>query len=210
MERFEIAADRHGKIRTILEAAQKRFGIFGVEKTSMREIADDIKMSKAALYYYFPDKESLYKSVLLEEQSEFISEILQKMSSIGDPELLIREYAVNRISYFRKLVNLTRLKYESYSGMKPMLQHSVDSFKKKECEVVAGILEKGKMSGRFEIKDTNEMAILFLDLLKGIRLSTMNNMSSLFIGEEEYSVLLEKTIAFVDLFIRGINTKKDN
>ena len=210
MERFEIAADRHGKIRTILEAAQKRFGIFGVEKTSMREIADDIKMSKAALYYYFPDKESLYKSVLLEEQSEFISEILQKMSFIGDPELLIREYAVNRISYFRKLVNLTRLKYESYSGMKPMLQHSVDSFKKKECEVVAGILEKGKMSGRFEIKDTNEMAILFLDLLKGIRLSTMNNMSSLFIGEEEYSVLLEKTIAFVDLFIRGINTKKDN
>ena len=50
--------DKSKKLKLIIEASQKRFGIFGVEKTSMREIADDLKLSKASLYYYFPDKES--------------------------------------------------------------------------------------------------------------------------------------------------------
>ena len=61
----------NNKTDLIIEAAQKRFGLYGVEKTSMREIANDLKLSKASLYYYFPDKESLYKAVVEKEQKEF-------------------------------------------------------------------------------------------------------------------------------------------
>ena len=50
------------KIDQIIESAQKRFGIFGLMKTTMREIAEDLNMSKGLLYYYFPDKEHLYKA----------------------------------------------------------------------------------------------------------------------------------------------------
>jgi AcrR family transcriptional regulator len=48
----------------IIEAAQKRFSHFGVGKTTMNEIADDLSISKASLYYYFPDKLNLYAAVL--------------------------------------------------------------------------------------------------------------------------------------------------
>ncbi|HEY4784669.1 MAG TPA: helix-turn-helix domain-containing protein, partial [Bacteroidales bacterium] len=50
------------KLEVILKAAQKRFGLYGLEKTTMKEIASDMGMSKAALYYYFPDKEGLFKA----------------------------------------------------------------------------------------------------------------------------------------------------
>src|SRR5438128_9330539 len=53
-----------GKRETIIEAALKRFTHFGVGKTTMNEIADDLSISKASLYYYFPDKLNLYGAVL--------------------------------------------------------------------------------------------------------------------------------------------------
>jgi AcrR family transcriptional regulator len=43
------------KVTSIIEAARKRFSHYGLTKTTMNEIAADIGMSKASLYYYFPD-----------------------------------------------------------------------------------------------------------------------------------------------------------
>ena len=48
----------------ILEAAIRRFSHFGLAKTTMAEIAQDLSFSKALLYYYYPDKHSLYTAAL--------------------------------------------------------------------------------------------------------------------------------------------------
>src|SRR5690606_16924398 len=48
----------------IIEAAVRRFGHFGIAKTTMAEIAADLSMSKASLYYYFPDKNHLCAAAL--------------------------------------------------------------------------------------------------------------------------------------------------
>src|SRR5665647_1398086 len=122
MNLTKTGIDKSKKLQIIIEASQKRFGVFGVEKTSMREIADDIKLSKASLYYYFPDKESLYKSVVEKEQSEFINNVSKRILSINEPEQLLREYAKARLSYFRTLLNLSRLRLEVYSDLKPVLR----------------------------------------------------------------------------------------
>ncbi len=76
-----MQSEKGNKEQLILEAAQKRFGMYGIEKTSMREIADDLKLSKASLYYYFPDKESLYRAVIEKEQGEFIERIRERMTA---------------------------------------------------------------------------------------------------------------------------------
>src|SRR5690606_32495335 len=43
----------------IIEAALKRLAHFGFHKTTMNEIADDLRITKANLYYYYPDKSTL-------------------------------------------------------------------------------------------------------------------------------------------------------
>ncbi|HEU4470022.1 MAG TPA: TetR family transcriptional regulator, partial [Flavisolibacter sp.] len=47
----------------IVEAAIRRFSHFGIAKTTMTEIADDLSLSKQSLFYYFPDKQSLVLAV---------------------------------------------------------------------------------------------------------------------------------------------------
>jgi AcrR family transcriptional regulator len=204
---IKSVSDRTDKVQLILEASQKRFGIYGIEKTSMREIADDLKLSKASLYYYFPDKESLYKAVVQKEQAEFISSISERISSITDPEQLLIEYASTRLSYFRTLLNLSRLRFESYSGLKPGFRETIRIFKEKEKYIICKIFEKGISGGIFFITDPDQTASLFLDLLKGLRITVLNEKETLFIEQDEYELLLEKTIAFTYIFIKGIKFK---
>ena len=191
----------------IIEASQKRFGVYGVEKTSMQEIADDIKLSKASIYYYFPDKESLYKAVVEKEQVEFISKISRRILKIQEPEQLLREYANARLSYFRTLLNLSRLRLEAYSDLKPVFRETMRDFKEREKEIIMNIFEKGIMMGRFSIKNPEETASLFLDLLKGLRISVVNDKKMMIIEQEEYNQLLKNTIAFTDIFINGLKIK---
>ena len=98
MNKSDSGSGKSIKVQLIIEVAQKRFGLYGVEKTSMREIADDLKLSKASLYYYFPDKESLYKAVVEKEQNEFLDRISEKILNIREPELLLREYVSIHVS----------------------------------------------------------------------------------------------------------------
>jgi AcrR family transcriptional regulator len=204
MNTAKSGSEKANKVELIIEASQKRFGLFGIEKTSMREIANDLKLSKASLYYYFPDKESLYKAVVEKEQIEFISKISERIFSIQEPEQLLLEYANARLSYFRTLLNLSRLRLEDYSELKPGFRETIQDFKEKEKEILIRIFEKGISSGIFFINDKDQTASLFLDLLKGLRTTLVNEKRMLFIEKEEYDLLLQKTIAFTNIFIKSL------
>jgi AcrR family transcriptional regulator len=204
MEKTEVKSDKGLKEQLIIEAAQKRFGLFGIEKTSMREIADDINLSKASLYYYFPDKESLYKAVVEKEQAEFIERILKRILSIKEADKLLQEYSNSRLSYFRTLLNLSRLRLETYSNLKPVLKDTIHLFKEREKEILVQIIDKGIRDGIFFVENSDQAVSLYLDLLRGLRITVLNDKKSLVINQEEYDLLLEKTNAVTDMFIRGL------
>ncbi|MCE7001874.1 TetR/AcrR family transcriptional regulator [Kibdelosporangium philippinense] len=48
----------------ILDAARDLFAAQGVQKTSLREIADRLGISKPALYYHFSSREDLVRSII--------------------------------------------------------------------------------------------------------------------------------------------------
>jgi AcrR family transcriptional regulator len=200
--------DKSNKEQLIIKAAQRRFGMHGIEKTSMQEIADDLKLSKASLYYYFPDKESLYRSVIEKEQNQFIKSITEKVQSINKPDKLLREYVNARLSYFHTLLNLSRLRLEAYSDLRPIFRETMISFREKEKEIVENIFIDGIKKGIFYMDNPDKTASLFLDLLKGLRVSVVNNKQTLFIEPDEYQRLLENTRDFTEIFIKGISIKK--
>jgi TetR/AcrR family transcriptional regulator len=196
--------NKEDKSEIILNAAQKRFSIYGVEKTSMREIADDVNMSKASLYYYFPDKESLYLKVIEKEQSEFLKSIMEDIRVISDPGECLRKYAIKRLSYFRTLLNLGRLKVVEIYGLKPVLASTLARFSEEERKLVARILDSGRQSGQFGIQDIHKTAVLFLDLLKGLRSGFMTNKEITVINDSEYEALCNKVADITDIFIKGL------
>ena len=57
----------------IVEVALKRFCHYGFSKTTMNEIAEDLHITKANLYYYYQDKAALIRDVI-----RSVSNVLEK------------------------------------------------------------------------------------------------------------------------------------
>ena len=120
--------DSSDKLKVILKAAQKRFGIYGLEKTTMHEIASDLGMSKASLYYYYPDKESLFKAVIETEQEEFFKLLEKSFESTDDPIARSMLFVTNHLKYFKTFFNLSRLRYIDYKDFKPKIHDVMTLF----------------------------------------------------------------------------------
>lgn len=200
-------SDNPDKVNLIVDAAQKRFGAFGLMKTTMQEIASDISMSKGLLYYYFPDKEHLYKAVVEKEQNEFIKTFNSKIEKIESPEEMLKEYVNIRLSYFKSLINLNRLSFDASSSINNVLGDTWVEFRKKEIEILSKIFAKGVENRIFHISDVDETTALFVDLLKGLRFIEIHRKRIFYIDENEYEVLAKRSKLFTETFTNGLKYK---
>jgi AcrR family transcriptional regulator len=201
-------SDHPDKASQIIDVAQKRFGMYGLEKTSMREIAEDLNLTKGSLYYYFPDKEHLYAAVIEKEQEQFIRHLEESVSTITVPDEILMKYVEARINYFKVLLNLSRLRLETFKGLKPILQDKWTHFNEREVKLISIILNRGSEQGRFHIENVEETARLYLAILRGLRQSVLSHKQMMFIDEGEYDSLVQVAKSFTELFIRGIKYSK--
>lgn len=197
------------RLNQILSTAQKHFAMYGLEKSTMREIASDLSISKGALYYYFSDKEQLYKAVVEKEQEEFIQLLTEKLSLMSDPGEMFLEYIDIRMKYFRNMLNLSRFRLQDFRNLKPLIGDTWIQFQTKEVEIIEQILNIGIKQNIFFIENPNEVAQLFLDILKGLRKNELHEKELFYLNEVEYSGLVTRTFEFVKIFIKGLKNKEN-
>ncbi|MDP4265805.1 MAG: TetR/AcrR family transcriptional regulator [Bacteroidota bacterium] len=204
MTSSNISGESTGKINEILKAAQKRFGQFGLEKTTLREIASDLNMTKSSLYYYFPDKEHLFKAVVEQEQNEFIAAISDKIKKLNDAEEMLKEYVRLRFLFFKSLLNLSRLRLENFKDLKPILGDIWTYFRSREAKIIIYILEKEiEKSNPESVENVEETALLFLDLLSGLHNIALKKNEINILEPEVYNKLAKRADMFTRIFIRG-------
>lgn len=66
---MSVSADTRERI---IRAGQRRFALHGYDKTTNKDIADEAGLTTGALYHYFDSKQSLFVSVLLEEDARVL------------------------------------------------------------------------------------------------------------------------------------------
>jgi TetR/AcrR family transcriptional regulator len=196
------------KIEHILVAAQKRFGMYGLEKVTMKEIASDLNMTKGSLYYYFPDKEHLYMAVIQKEFDEFLDLVRGKIEELDDPAEMLQVFVNIRLYYFRNFLNLSRFRLDGLNALRPVMEAFWVQTRNDESALIASILQKGVDMNIFKVDDISETAFLFMDLLKGLRFLLMRNKQLFYLEEDEFEILLTRTKKFAGLFIRGISIAK--
>lgn len=59
----------------LLQIACRFFARYGYKGTSLRDIAEEAQITKAALYYHFPNKNSLYERIVLEGLRVLVDEV---------------------------------------------------------------------------------------------------------------------------------------
>ncbi len=80
----------------IIRAAVKRFARHGQSKTTLDEIARDVRIGKATIYHYFESKDQLFIESLKWEANQFIDDI---KAIFNNEELAVGARLLEYISY---------------------------------------------------------------------------------------------------------------
>jgi len=188
----------------ILDSAEKRFCRYGLKKTTMTEIAGDIGLSKASLYYYFPTKEELFKKVVKQGQNKLLNEFEGLLSSGVHAEGLLHIYLDWRLNYFCDFAHVSSLSLESINSLKPVYAQLFENFRKEEILLVGKILEKGIAAQDFENTDIAYFSELFIAIFQGLRHNVLIKKDTINITEIEYSLLQKQYESALKMFVKGI------
>jgi TetR/AcrR family transcriptional regulator len=190
----------------ILESAKRRFAHYGMSKTTMAEIAKDLSFSKALLYYYFPDKNSLYCAVLdyvITEQEEDILQVLKPVKNTEQAIMIILE---KRMEYIKKYYNLFEYTFNASKDVPEDLGKVIICSFEQQHEQITSILKNGAKRGELVIDDYEETARLLLFSLMGMRLIVIKDIKhSFFPTKEEFDAILEMQKKMAKIFIKGLS-----
>lgn len=93
----------------IIQAAVKRFTKHGINKTTLDEIARDLRIGKATIYHYFQSKEELYYATIELRTEEYLEEI---RSIFNNGEIPIEDRFIDYFIYKNSLGEKYQLIYE--------------------------------------------------------------------------------------------------
>jgi TetR/AcrR family transcriptional regulator len=201
--------EEEGKLEAILNAAQRMFGQYGLTKTTMTEIATEVGMGKASLYYYFPTKESLYEAVLVKEQGHFIQEIQKSIKPAASAVSILRLYTKKRMMLFQNCVNLSKVSFENLISAVPCVKRLVVDFGNKEVEVIQTVVELGIENGEFEKIDAKEHAQFLVEIMTGLRIAAKKKRENMVFEKDDYIALAKNMTMAVEMFISSIEAKAE-
>ncbi|MBV6393030.1 MAG: HTH-type transcriptional regulator QacR [Anaerolineales bacterium] len=134
----------------ILETAKDLFINKGYHGLSMREISDALDVSKAALYYYFKDKEELFLAILkvyLDDMSEALGRIQSEAAPRREQIRHFIEYVLAQPSKQRATI---RLASQEIVHLTPKARKAFDAlYREKFIGKVQSILQQGMDNGEF-------------------------------------------------------------
>lgn len=152
----------------IIDAALKRFSHFGFHKTTMNEIADDLRITKANLYYYYPDKSTLIVDVLIKLANDVYAgekEIVENYS--GDLMKTMYEILEYRSEYTRKYYVLHIC--ENLDWIKGLdINEVMQDFYKRDVSLMKVLYQKSVDRGELMMDDIESCACTIVEIQKGL------------------------------------------
>ena len=192
------------KRELIIETAVKRFAHFGLAKTTMTDIASDLSLSKALLYYYFPDKISLYAAVLESIIREMSDSLDKGIAKIKESQKALFFYLTKRHEYILKYHNI--LDYIRMSGteLPVSVQTILLQARAAEQKLLSSIIQIGVDSGELQVDEVDEASALLLDALMGMRAVALQNKQPFQLQRQQFEALLVRQKQLGEIFLKGL------
>ncbi|MGN0002747.1 MAG: TetR/AcrR family transcriptional regulator [Sphingobacterium composti] len=189
----------------ILETAKRRFAHYGMAKTTMAEIAKDLSFSKALLYYYFPDKNSLYAAVLehvIEECQGIVEDSIAHVNNVLEGVNAVLDVGMNfKKKYFYLLEYTILMRKELPSELDRLIINSFESQRK----TIEQIFRMGVASGELKSIDTEDTARIFVFSTLGMRMSVLKDFKNDFIPDKcEFDEILAMQKKLAEIFVEGL------
>ena len=194
------------KLEKILEAAYEQFLHYEYSKTTMNELAASLSLSKALLYYYFPDKSQLYIAVTRKLANDYLRLLENNIRKITD----LKEAFVFQIDTHHNFI-LNNYNFFDYfrlneQNMPDTIWEIVDHIRQSEMDLLGDAIMAEAARGKIKSVDNpRQITDILLDALHGVRVgSAVYNKKSSFPRKEHLDEIHKKRLLLIDIFIKGL------
>jgi TetR/AcrR family transcriptional repressor of mexJK operon len=187
----------------IIEAAIRRFSHFGINKTSLTEIADDLSISKPLLFYYFQDKNSLIAAVAARIINEFLAALEEVLATAESVEAGLNGLVEVKRGHFKKYY-LLALQGDTVDLQKGAGEMSVlyEQGRAKIIALIAALLQKGIDRKLIRPVDPGKTSGLLLDTLSAFEYCLKRKPA--IPGAEDIEEVFDKQTEVLHLFLNGL------
>lgn len=133
--------------------AMKCFARYGLDKTTLDDIAKEVGLNKASLYYYYKNKEDIFLEVAIREGRDFLKTLQEHVLEKKGTEARVMFYLVERINYYKNILNMNRVSAETLNRMLPRFFELFDAIMKQEVKFLSRIILEGVKAK--ELKQVN-------------------------------------------------------
>jgi len=185
--------------KKVIIAAGQIFSRYGFRKTTMDEIARELKMGKSSIYYYFESKEEIFESVVLYEANILRNELTAAIKSVESPVEKVRNYVFVRMKAFEKLSNYYNAIFDKNLDHFDFIENIRARYDREELAILRLLLWHGARENVFNVTNSEYTALAVQTTLKGLEVP-------LFWKKKEENI--EKRLnAILDVLFNGILKK---
>ena len=199
--------ENQDKKRTlIINAALLRFAHYGLAKTTMTDIAKDISFSKALLYYYFPDKLSLYVSViehLMHAISKDILKSVEKTNTCTEGVLMVLQ---KRQGYIQKYYNLMEFNKLIGPDLPDDLYEKFSRARAFEIKIISSLLRRGVEKGEFQVENISLTTEVLVEALSGVHFNILSRHKNVCPSQDQFKQIFIKEKFLAKIFLSGLSS----
>jgi len=154
--------------KKVIVAAGQIFSRYGFRKTTMDEIARELKMGKSSIYYYFKSKEEIFEAVVLYEANILRNELTTAIKSVDSPVDKMKNYVFVRMKAFEKLSNYYNAIFDKNLDHFEFIENIRARYDREELAMLRLLIWYGSRKKIFKVANSEYTALAIQTTLKGL------------------------------------------
>ena len=204
LNKKELVKEKIGRV------AMKCFSKYGLDKTTLEDIAKEVGLNKASLYYYYKNKEDIFLEVAIREGQDFLSSLQQKTLAKKNTEDRVTFYLLERINYYKNILNMNRVSVETLHKMLPRFFELFDSIMQAEVQFLSKIIREAVKTKELIKVNPDNLASSLIAMNDALKHHAEHKAILKNQDEIDYSQILVDMKFLLSLIFKGLSQKSAN
>jgi AcrR family transcriptional regulator len=170
MEKKVSNTNHEAAKQQIVAAAAEIFGKHGFKKTNIEDIAKACRRGQSSFYYYFKNKEDVFRAVIEKEFNTLMSDLRETISSTSDPQQKLRLYLSSRMHKIKSVSNFYDTLKNDFFDSIPFVEEMRKDYDRQEFQLISSILDEGKSRNIFHIENTENVTQAIMSAMRGLEI----------------------------------------
>ena len=204
MNKKELVKEKIGLV------AMKCFAKYGLDKTTLDDIAKEVGLNKASLYYYYKNKEDIFLEVAIKEGQDFLTSLQSNVLGKKTTEQRVTFYLLERINYYKNILNMNRVSAETLNKMLPRFFELFDSIMRAEIQFLSTIIREGLKRKELNKVDPDKLASSLITMNDALKHHAEHKAILKNQDQIDYSQIIQEMKLLLTLIFKGLNKSSVN